>query len=462
MELFVVVSAAVVFFAGAAFAPVRVKLAALRAERDTARAERDTTRAERDSALAEVARLTTALDYERRAMAERAVGTQQMRESFEALSAQALERSTAQLTQRAEAVLKAATTEARGDLDARRQAVEHLVAPLRDSLGKVETQLRQIEVERQGAYRGLTEQVGQMKESSERLRAETASLVTALRAPQVRGRWGEMQLRRVVEVAGMVEHCDFDEQSTSDSAEGRMRPDLVVHLAGGKHVVVDSKVPLDAFLQVAEATDEMARRAALAAHARQLRTHVDDLAKKSYGTRLPGTPEFVVMFVPGEALLSAALEQAPDLIEYGADRSVILATPTTLIALLRTVGHTWRQEALAANAQAVCDLGKELYTRLATMGGHVDKLGKSLNRSVASYNEAVSSLESRVLVSARRFADLKVSETELDPPVQVDQRARDVQAPELVESAAEASRLVVLPGASGASGASGEPATAHG
>jgi DNA recombination protein RmuC len=267
--------------------------------------------------------------------------------------------------------------------------------------------------------------------------------VTALRAPQVRGRWGELQLRQVVESAGMVEHCDFVEQATVPTADGAVRPDLIVKLAGGKQVVVDAKVPFAGFIEAMDARDETTRTARLRAHARHLRDHVDSLAAKEYWEHFSPSPEFVVLFVPADAFLQAALEQEPALLEYAFERNVVIATPSNLIALLRTVGYAWRQEALAANAQQVYELGRELHSRLATMGGHLARLGGQLENAVKSYNSTVASMESRVLVTARRFSELKVTDHELAATPQVSQVPRQVQAPELVASATDS--LVPFP-----------------
>ncbi|HVE99370.1 MAG TPA: DNA recombination protein RmuC, partial [Mycobacteriales bacterium] len=373
-----------------------------------------------------------------------------LKESFQALSHQALEANSKQFLEVAQATLRAAQTESQADLDQRRQAVEHLVAPMKESLSKVETQLQQIEVAREGAYQGLMAQVADMRQTSADLRKETGALVTALRKPQVRGQWGEMHLRRAVELAGMVEHCDFTEQATTTTSDGRVRPDLVVQLAGGKHLVVDAKVPLAAYLDAAEATDDAVREARLKDHARQLRTHVDALAGKAYWDHVETTPDFVVLFVPGDSFLAAALDADPSLYEHAATKQVILTTPSTLIGLLRTVAHTWRQEALAANAREVCELGRELYRRLATMGGHVEALGKSLERAVGQYNKTVGSFETSVLPQARRFRDLKVSEADLAELVGVSDQPRQLVAPELVASAAESRPVVAVP--------AGEPA----
>ena len=383
-----------------------------------------------------LARAETALAHERAAAGEKLAlleaGEQRLREAFDALSAEALRRNNEQFVALAESRLARANTEARGELTARQQAIESLVAPLRDSLGKVESQIRAVERDREGAYQSLLAQIGTMRASSEQLRVETAQLVTALRAPQVRGRWGELQLQRVVEAAGMVEHCDFTQQQTSTTEDGVLRPDLVVRLAGGKQVVVDAKVPFAGYLEAMEAREEAVREARLKAHARHLRTHIDELSAKAYWQRFNPTPEFVVCFVPADAFLNAALEQEPALLEHAFSKNVVVATPATLIALLRTVAYTWRQEALARNAQAVHTLARDLYDRLATMGGHIEAVGKSLNTAVGKYNAAVSSLESRVLVTARKLTEMHVVDGDLAAPRQVEQLARSVQAPVLV------------------------------
>jgi len=284
-----------------------------------------------------------------------------------------------------------------------------LVAPLRDSLGRVQQQLDEVQRGRASSDAALREQVFAMSRTSEQLRSETAALVTALRAPHVRGRWGEMQLERVVEAAGMTEHVDFTAQLSVTGSDGtRQRPDLVVHLAGGKQVVVDAKAPLAGYLAAAEAVTEAERDDRLAAHARHLRTHIDQLAAKEYWQRFTPTPEFVVCFVPADAILDAALRADPALLEHAFERNVVLATPSTLVALLRTVAYTWRQEALAENAERVHRLGRELYQRLGKVGEHVDALGRSLGKAVGAYNDAVGSLERRVLPKAREMSALGV------------------------------------------------------
>jgi len=322
--------------------------------------------------------------------------------------------------------------------DARVQATEHVVAPLRDTLDKVALRLREIEQTRVSTQASLSQQIELVRTTGEDLRRETTALGTALRRPEVRGRWGEMHLRRAVELAGMVERCDFEVQATTVGDDGATRPDMIVHLAGDKHVIVDSKVPLSAFLDAAASDEASVRAERLRAHARQLRVHVDQLSAKAYWQRLPSTPEFVVLFVPGEAFLAQALDVDPSLLEYAAARKVVLSTPTTLIALLRTVAYAWTQEALADNAREVFELARELHTRLGGLGDHVDKLGRALSGAVTAYNKTVGSLETRVLVTARRLRDLDVVETDLASPRSIGENPRPLAAPELVTTAAEA------------------------
>ena len=352
-----------------------------------------------------------------------------------------------QLLELADSRFREASTQAGGDLDRRQSAVEQMVAPLRDTLGRVEDQLHELERARVTAYTSLTEQVGFARQASEALREQTSSLVTALKAPQARGRWGEMQLRRVVEMAGMVEHCDFTEQASVTTDDGVLRPDLVVRLAGGKQIVVDAKVSLAAYLQAVESKDPDVSAERMRAHARHLRAHVDGLAAKDYWRAFQPTPEFVVLFVPGDAFLAPALEQDPALLEHAMTKRVLITTPTTLMAMLRTVAYSWQQEALTAHAKQVFELGQELYRRLSGLGGHVDKLGRSLSRAVDDYNTTVGSLERRVLSQARKMAELQVTDADLTPPTPVDAVPRPLTAAELVASADEARSLRSVSGA---------------
>ncbi|MFC0028911.1 DNA recombination protein RmuC [Micromonospora chaiyaphumensis] len=313
------------------------------------------------------------------------------------------------------------------------EAVARAVAPLHDTLRRYEQRVAELERDRVDAYAELREQVRSMSAVSGELRTETKQLVAALRAPQVRGRWGEHQLRRIVEAAGMLEHCDFNEQVTAATDHQGVRPDLVVRLHGGRTVVVDAKAPFEAYLTAMEARDERGRDTHLDAHARHLRAHVDGLAAKTYWAAFDQTPEFVVLFVPADPFLDVALQRDPSLLEHAFARNVVLATPATLVALLRTVAYSWRQEALARNAATVHSLARELYGRLSTLGDHVGKLGGALSGAVTAYNRAVGSLEARVLVSARKLAELGVSDQELAAPAQIELAPRQPQAPELVD-----------------------------
>ncbi|WP_203972907.1 DNA recombination protein RmuC [Planotetraspora silvatica] len=355
----------------------------------------------------------------------------QLPERFQALSARALDVANLRFLELAENRLNTTRAEAAGDLDQRRQAVEGLVAPLKETLARVEEQLRETESGSRAARAELSKQMEFVRASSEQLKTQTTALVRALQRPEARGRWGELQLRRVAEIAGMARFCDFDEQVSAATRDGLVRPDMVVRLSGGKNIIVDSKVSLAAYLEAAEATDPDLASARLDAHARHLREHVDRLAAKTYWQAFSPSPEFMVLFIPGEAFLAPALERDPALLEYAMKRRVHIATPTTLITMLRTAQYAWQQAALSENAKAVFDLGKELYERLGNLGRHVDGLGKALSRAVVAYNQTVGSLETRVLVSARKMNDLGLVSTPLNAPELVEEVPRLVGIPEV-------------------------------
>ncbi len=361
-----------------------------------------------------------------------------LREAFQSLSAEALRSNNRTFLDLAETRLHEARTQATSDIDARKKAIEELLTPLSRTLDAVDREIRESERRRVENGAQLLQRIASLDSAGQALRSETTRLVDALKRPGVRGRWGELQLKRVVELAGMIDRCDFDEQATftvSGQSDRRIRPDVVVHLPGGKHVVVDAKVPLDAYLKALEAPDEATRQALLADHARQVRTHLQQLAAKNYAMSVSPSPDFVVMFLPGEMFFSAALEQDPGLIEFGVDLKVIPASPTTLIALLRAVAYGWQQESMEENARKISELGRNLYDSVRVLGGHFDTLGARLKSSLEAYNQAVGSLEGNVLVKARKFKDLQAAggAEDIKPLEVIDRVPRMLQSRELTD-----------------------------
>lgn len=335
--------------------------------------------------------------------------------SFKSLSADALKNNNQSFLELARESLKGFQEAAKGDLEKRQMAIDQLVAPVKASLEKVDEKIHALEKARENAYGEMRQQFVQMAQVQEQLRVETSNLVKALRQPHVRGRWGEVQLRRVVEMAGMLEHVDFVEQETVETGEGqRLRPDLVVRLPGNRQIVVDSKAPISAYLDAHEAASEEVRKAKIREHAQLVRSHLQALSRKNYWEQFEPTPEFVVMFIPGEAFCSAALESDPELLDSAFGQNVIIASPASLMALLKAAAYGWRQESIQENARAISQLGQELHSRLGSMAEHLARLGRNLESASESYNSAIGSLESRVLVSARRFKELGATSQEAE------------------------------------------------
>ena len=389
-------------------------------------------------ARARTARLEATLEQERLSAADRIATLEKsearLSDTFKALSGDALRSNNEAFLQLARTTLEKYQEGARTDLEQKRREVETVLKPIAESLEKVNTQIQELEKTRRQDYGGLTEHLQNLRVETAALNSETKNLGNALRKPMVRGRWGEIQLERVVELAGMIDHCDFTRQTTTETEDGRLRPDLVVHLPGGKTIVVDAKAPIESYLAAHEEKDEVRARELMKNHARQVKTHVAKLSEKAYWSQFVSTPEFVVMFLPGENFFSAALEQEPALIEEGVKQRVIIATPTTLIALLQAVAFGWRQEKIAESAQEIKNLGKLLYERLSTLAEHFGRVGANLDRAITAYNEAVGSLETRVLPAARRFQELEVAAVEeIDEVKPIEKSPRAFQAAEFIE-----------------------------
>ncbi len=426
-------------------AAARARVAELQREgedRERALAELRRTKGDADS---RVAALEMQLAEEREQAVEKLTllddAQKKLTDAFHALSAQALQSNNAAFLDLAHATLGKFQEKATGDLAQKEQAIAELLKPVRESLTRVDAQMQEIEKTRAGAYQGLIEQVKSLGETQQQLRGETGRLASVLRSTGARGRWGEIQLRRVVELAGMQDHCDFYEQQSAEGESGRLRPDMLVKMPGGKTIVVDSKVPFSAYDRAISANDDVLRAAAYREHAQAVREHIKALAAKSYWEQFGEAPEFVVMFLPAETFFGAAVEHDPGLIEFSAEKNVMLTTPMTLIALLRAVHYGWRQEKLAENAKLISDLGGELYKRVAKLGDHFARLGKNLGNAVDAYNDAVGSLERTVLPQARKFKELHAAPADREMPLldPLEHAVRKLQAPELQANGAEKS-----------------------
>ena len=432
------------------------QLQELRSAFDRAVADNQRIQEENTKLRALVSSLETRLEEERKSAQEKLESfkqaTQELSDRFKALSTEALRANNQSFLELAKSTLEKYQETAKGDLESRQQAIDQLVKPLKESLEKVDIKIGEIEKERVGAYSELKQQVKSLATDQLKLQIETSNLVNALRTPIVRGRWGEIQLKRVVEIAGMVEYCDFYQQETISTDNGKLRPDMTIRLPGSRTIVVDSKAPLQAYLEALEARDEVTRVAKLKEHARQIRTHLSKLGTKAYWDQFEQSPEFVFMFLPGETFFSAALEQDPSLIEFGVEQRVILATPTTLIALLKAVAYGWRQEQMAKSALEVSRLGKDLYDRLRTFTDHFADIGKGLDRALDAYNRGVGSLEARVLVAARKFKERgALAGDDIETVEPIDKAARPLSLdegglfPDLVAGEPEAAEEESLP-----------------
>lgn len=418
-------------------AELREKAAQIAREQDQLAQERTAhsqTQAQFASVREQLAGVSAQLIHEKERSAEQLAllneAQSKLSDAFKALSSEALQKNNQSFLDLAKQTMESFRESAKGDLEKRQQAIAQMVTPVRETLSKFDEKIQALEKERVGAYEGLRQQVAQLADTQSKLHEQTGNLVTALRKPDVRGRWGELQLKRVVEVAGMVEYCDFQTQENVTTDQGRLRPDMVVNLPNGRKIIVDAKTPLAAYLEAVEAKDENLRLSKLREHAEQIRTHMRQLGSKAYFEQFASSPEFVVLFLPGESYFSAALEQDPQLLESGAlENKVILATPTTLIALLKAVHYGWRQEKIAENARAISQLGQELYARIGTLTKHFADVGKELGQAVGKYNDAVGSLERSYYPSVRRFKELGITKDgeeipELSP---VEKQPKDIR-----------------------------------
>jgi DNA recombination protein RmuC len=436
--LLIIAVAAVVAALSARFknAALEDRRTALEQELATAKGDLSLRQTEISSLLTARASLEATLASEREATKEKlqllTEARTELENSFRALANSALESNNANFLDLARTTLEKYQSQAKGELEAREKAVETLIKPIAESLKQVDAQVRELEKSRERAYGTLTSQVASLLDTQKALQAETGNLVKALREPQARGRWGELQLRRVIEIAGMLDYCDFEEQMSVTNEDRRYRPDVVVKLPGGKNIVIDSKVPLTSYLAALEADDPAARSAWLIDHARQLKQHIDNLAGKAYWAQFQPTPEFVVLFLPGEVFFRAALDGDAELIEYGVSQRVIVASPTTLIALLKAVAYGWNQKNLAESAQKISEAGKQLYERLCVMARHFENIGNRLSAAVDAYNSAVGSMQRSVFPVARKFAELDKSLAieDLEDVQQVEKSARQLDAPD--------------------------------
>jgi DNA recombination protein RmuC len=391
------------------------------------RAQRDAARLREDNA-----RLNTRLEAQQTSIEEKARTLQELNTQFEnafkSLASDVLKSNSSEFLKLAETNFQNLHSKANSELEKREKAVENIVKPIRETLEKTDQQIRKMEKERQEAFGSLTQHLQFMAQAQQQLQGETRNLVKALRRPEVRGQWGELTLKRLAELAGMVEHCDFDQQQSVDTEQGKQRPDMVVRMPGGREIIVAAKAPMDAYLSAVEAGDDSERGREIQRHARNVRDRVRELASKGYWQNLTGSPDFVVLFIPGDQFLSAALEIDPKLLEDALADKVVLATPSSLVALLRAVAYGWRQEALAENAEHIRTLGNVLYERLTTFADHLGKLGSNLDRSVKSYNEAVGSFDSRILPGARKFSEMGIQgKKDLPEPEPVERMARSLQ-----------------------------------